>query len=123
MQNKQPVVLNESTVEIEGNTIDYDNLSFWADSFRRTDLLRYQDGDVKMMYTETPETTTYELIVTTEAVPDLLTTLWKTGERFSISVENSFFDLAVDNAWIANLADGVVTIIADVTRQGLASGS
>lgn len=122
MIRKDPVTLNESEVEVEGEPLNFETLKFWSDTFRQTDLLQYQDeSDVQMMFTN-PETTTYELKLTTDDVPEYLNRLWETGERFSIRVESQYFDLDVDTARVAKLDDeeGIVTIVARVFRRGLA---
>lgn len=119
MLTKDPVMLNDSLVEVEGENLDYDTLTFWSDTFRHTDFLRYQDGDVQMMPTNTPETTTFELTLTVEDVPEYLDQFWKTGERFSIYVENEYFDLSVDNARIEGLDDGTITIVANVLWRAM----
>lgn len=119
MLNKDPVTLNDSVVEIDGHELDFTRLRFWSDTFKQADLLRYQDGDVQMMF-DNPETTTYELTLTTEQVPDYITQYSKSGERFPIHIENEYFDLTVDNARIERLDDGTFTIVARVLRRGLA---
>lgn len=123
MQLKDPVTLNESVVEIDGQPVEFDSLHFWADTFRHADLLRYQSGDdVQMMFTDNPETTTYELTVEATDLPDFLTDYWQTGERFSVNVENEYFDLNVGDAWVADHDDDTetITIVAKVLRQGFA---
>lgn len=120
MLNKEPVMLNKSDIEVEGNELEFDTMTFWADTFRHADLLQYQDDDVQMMITNNPETTTFELTLDVSEVPEYLSEFWKTGERFSISVDNEYFDLAVDNARVERLKDKSVTIVAQVLRKGFA---
>lgn len=118
--DKDPVRLDDSVVEIEGREVELDWLTFWSDTFCHTDMLHYQSGDTKMMFTTNPETVTYEIRLKAETVPDMLETYWDSGERFGIYMENSYFDLDVNTAWVADMDDNVVTIVAKVLRKGLA---
>jgi len=121
MLHKDPVALNDSLIEVDGEKLEYESLSFWSDTFRNADLLQYQESDVRLMPTNTPETTTFEITVTVADVPEYLETFWETGERFSIYVENEYFDLSVDNARIEGLDDGTVTIVANVRWRAMSS--
>lgn len=122
MLAKEPVMLDASVVEIDGRSPDYDALTFWSDTFRHTDMLQHQSGDVQMMFTDNPETRTYEITLETDEVPEYLTQHWQTGERFPVHIETEDFDLTVDTAHVARLEDGLVTIVARVLRRGLAHG-
>lgn len=120
MLTKDPVMLNESLIEVEGETLDYNKMTFWSDTFLHADLLRYQDGEVQMMPKNTEQTTTFELNIKTDDVPEYLRKCWQTGERFSIYIENQYFDLDVDNARIEGLEDGTITIVANVLWRAMA---
>lgn len=113
-------MFDDSVVEINGDELDHDWLTFWSDTFRHTDLLQHQDGDVKMMFTNTDETTTFELTLALSEVPDHLRRLSRTGDRFTIAVETDHFNLHVDSARIERLDDGLVTIVARTLRRSFA---
>jgi len=119
MQQKDPVLLTDSVVEVEGTELDCDACEFWADTFRNEDLLRYQEGDVQMMITHPDETTTYELTLKASDFPNVIEDSWLTGDRFSIRVESSYFDLALQNAHTVNLEDGLATIVAEIEWRAM----
>lgn len=121
MQPKEPVTLNDSEVEIAGKELSFDSFRFWSDTFRHEDMLRYQDeSGVQYMITEVPETTTFEIQIAGINMPSLIEKLWKTGKRFAMRVENSYFNLDVDTARVEQYEDGSATIVADVSFEPLA---
>lgn len=109
---KEPVVI-DGECEIDGYVIEPETLTFWADTFRYEDVLRYQDGDVQLMI-ETPETTTYELHVEATDYPEIVEDSLRSGDRFSIEVECEYFDLNVDTARTEDKSGDTVTIVAEV---------
>lgn len=119
MQRKDPVLLTDSVVEVEGTELDCDACEFWADTFRNEDLLRYQDGDVQMMITNTDETTTYELTLEASDFPKVIEQSWLTGDRFSIRVESKYFDLVLENAHTVDFQDGLATIVAQIEWRAM----
>lgn len=119
MQQKDPVSLTDSVVEVEGTELDCDSCEFWADTFRNEDLLRYQDGDVQMMITHPDETTTYELTLEAADFPQVIEQSWLTGDRFNIRVESKYFDLVLQNAHTVKFEDGLATIVAQIEWRAL----
>lgn len=118
MQQKDPVPLTDSVVEVEGTELNCDYCEFWADTFRNEDLLRYQDGDVQMMIMN-DETTTYELTLEASDFPNVVEKSWLSGDRFAIRVESTYFDLVLENARTVNFEDGLATIVAEIEWRAL----